>query len=223
MPWLGVTELRFIIPRDFASRVCNGNRLTTLVTTCVEWKKNATYTHTCILLVLAWKETWEISQHNLSAGDWLSIIHSLVAFEFSACTFFFLLKSSKNRVWFLFLEEFGSRSDEWKSKQVPPSKAGETIASPASCWLQQQSWQGLGWRGRQLGSWERARQQMFPSSHGTMWPTQTLLKSQFCTSCVTLGKLFNLSGSPFLSWLWFPQLSLASTTPSPSPGGFVIS
>lgn len=132
--------------------------------------------HTCIFLVLAWKETWEISQHSLSVGERLTFHCTLFStfWIFSRHFFFFFffwswteqgLVSFSRGIW----KEKWWGAEARSHSHLPPSRRWETTASPASCWLWQQGQQWPRWGPGKLGGWERARQQMFG---GTRWPTK---------------------------------------------------
>lgn len=141
---------------------------------------------THILLIFAWK-TWEIS-HRLSAG--LSTVRSSVPFEFLAFTPR-PHHHELNRAWFLFPEESGKSSEEQKPDHTGTSckVRSDRLPQPARLTMRSQE----GWEAnKELDSsfWASVGQ-------GDQRKLCSDLRSQFCTSSVTLGKLFNLSG-PFL-------------------------
>lgn len=129
------------------------------------------YTH--IFLVFAWKETWEISQHSLCVGEKLTFHCALF------CTFWIF---SRHFFFFVFnwmgpgflLEEFGRSGEKQKPDHTGTSlKKARNNCFPSQLLTLAARSTMTTVRTQKAGRLrERARQQMFLSSHGTRWPTK---------------------------------------------------
>lgn len=129
------------------------------------------YTH--IFLVFAWKETWEISQHSLCVGEKLTFHCALFCTFWIFSRHFFVFCLELNGAWF---SSRGIWKKWWETetrshRHLPQEGEKQLLPQPAADFGSKVH-NGPRWGPRMPGGWERARQQMFLSSHGTRWPTK---------------------------------------------------